>query len=71
MNRKKKLDWAVKRTRLLLARNACHHETFYGALNRADVRALRTLAGFALRALVANETYYLGSAGYPVKPIMF
>lgn len=44
---KKHVRWALERARELLERNACPYETFEGVLNRADVRALRTLAGLA------------------------
>jgi hypothetical protein len=68
--RKKKILSAVDRTSELLARNACPIETLYGVLSRADVYALRTLAEFALKAVTASETHYLGSRRYPIKRIL-
>lgn len=69
--RKKKLSWALNRMHLLLARNACQHETFYGVLNRADACALRTLAEFAHQALISSGTFYLGDCRCPVKPMLW
>ena len=45
--RKKDVRRALERARELLERNASPYETFEGVLNRADVRALRTLLGLA------------------------
>ncbi|OFV87134.1 MAG: hypothetical protein A3D93_01755 [Acidobacteria bacterium RIFCSPHIGHO2_12_FULL_67_30] len=57
MSRKlrKKVQWGLKRVEELLERNACHSDTFYRVLNRADVRALRSLANFVEDTLVAKK----------------
>ncbi len=67
--RKKELLWAIQRAHMLLVRNACRYETFHGVLNRADVRALRTLAQFVQKVLIESETLYIASRRYPVRPI--
>jgi len=72
MSRKlrKKLIWAVNRAEMLLVRNSCPHETFHGVLNQVDVRALRALANFAHKSVVASETRYIASARYPLRPLL-
>lgn len=54
---RKKVQWGLKRVEELLERNAAHSDTFYRVLNRADVRALRSLANFTKETLVAQERY--------------
>ena len=57
--RKKDVRWALERAGELLERNASPYETFEGVLNRADVRALRTLVGLA-EQFVAGHKQRLG-----------